>query len=546
MLLQRVQGSTGSRLHDEELMRAGRRCVLRFRKIEPKSGGESHRVWISPNLKMRACGLLLLLAACLACRCQAAAPSAPAALHALRKNEAPVKPLNNKKQLEIRPAHTNPADLKAVSTQQGPSPALKGWLGVIGGALCHLALGTIYCWGNFSPYTPAKLKYFNGVGKAGAQPDTLWVLPGAFVAQMLTMPIGPKLQKKLGCKGATLLGCWLMATGVFLSSYAQNLATFMLFYSFMMGAGIGIAYTAPMVNGWRWFPDKKGLVSGCVVAGFGSGGFIFNQVGSRIINPQGINAVAGVYPNVIYGAFPKMLRKLALMYFVLTGVGAMFINPPPAIEAAAKATGSEPVAGPVAVAAGIPLSEALKTRAFWTLWVMILGIGTSGIAIAGAYKIFGSTLHPDDNFQALVGSVGALANGAGRLFWGAALDAADFKRPFAALTALQAVTMALYTRVSSSRAGFAAATSIMLFCLGGNFAMFPAYTTKLFGVREGALIYGVLFSAFSIASVSGTFITKALMANFGWDGVFKAMSVLSVLVLGVLATYTPYTAAVEA
>lgn len=69
-----------------------------------------------------------------------------------------------------------------------------------------------------------------------------------------------------------------MALGVFLSSYAPNLAVFMFCYSLLFGGGVGLAYTAPMVNGWKWFPDKKGLVSGAVVAGFGSGGFVFNQV----------------------------------------------------------------------------------------------------------------------------------------------------------------------------------------------------------------------------------------------------------------------------
>lgn len=69
-----------------------------------------------------------------------------------------------------------------------------------------------------------------------------------------------------------------MALGVFLASFAPNLATFMFCYSFLFGSGIGIAYTAPMVNGWRWFPDRKGMVSGAIVAGFGAGGFVFNQV----------------------------------------------------------------------------------------------------------------------------------------------------------------------------------------------------------------------------------------------------------------------------
>ena len=79
-------------------------------------------------------------------------------------------------------------------------------------------------------------------------------------------------------QATTALGCGIMALGAFLSSYAPNLATFMFCYSFLFGTGIGLAYTAPMVNGWRWFPDRKGMVSGAVVAGFGAGGFVFNQV----------------------------------------------------------------------------------------------------------------------------------------------------------------------------------------------------------------------------------------------------------------------------
>lgn len=93
---------------------------------------------------------------------------------------------------------------------------------------------------------------------------------------MLAPPTWPTNYR--GSQATTALGCGIMAIGVFLSSFAPNLAVFMLCYSFLFGAGVGLAYTAPMVNGWKWFPDKKGLVSGAVVAGFGAGGFVFNQV----------------------------------------------------------------------------------------------------------------------------------------------------------------------------------------------------------------------------------------------------------------------------
>jgi len=406
----------------------------------------------------------------------------------------------------------------------------RGVLAILGGAMCHLALGTTYCWGNFSPYTPSYLRYF-GKSSPGSAPDTLWVLPGAFVAQMCGMPIGPILQRKIGYRGTTLLGSWLMASGVFLSSYSQNLITFVLCYSIMFGLGVGIAYTAPMVNGWKWFPEKKGLVSGCVVAGFGAGGFIFNQVGSRIINPNDQPQVNGLFPDEVYDRFPVMLRKISLIYFVLTGIGALLISPSPSVP---EINPSSPVSKEPE---GYSVESAVKSSTFWKLWAMALLSGSAGINIAGVYKNFGSKIHSDDKFQSLVGSLAALANGSGRLFWGGMVDSKGFKGPFGALASIQAVIMALYSTLAQSRIGFAFATCAILFCMGGNFSIFPAITSKVFGVRNGASIYSVMFSAFGIASVSGTFITKAILSSFGWNGVFAVMSIFSLLVLAVLTVY---------
>ncbi|CAM9916017.1 unnamed protein product [Ascophyllum nodosum] len=399
-----------------------------------------------------------------------------------------------------------------------------GVLGVLGGALCHLVLGTVYCWGNFVAYVPKRLQCFaDAPGCAGAS----YVLPGIFVAQMLTMPFSPYFQEKIGCQATTLLGCGIMALGVFLSSFAPNLSLFMLCYSLLFGAGVGIAYTAPMVNGWRWFPNKKGLVSGAVVAGFGCGGFVFNQVGTKIINPNGLNAVSGVYPDEVYVNFPVMLRKLSLIYIVTSCVGALAIRPPPPAETLKNPES----AVESAAVGGVGVREALKDQNFWLMWFMVLMIGTSGINVANCYKQYGGTVAAlqSDNFQSLVGSVAALCNGGGRLFWGNMLDTFGFKRSFSALAVLQTTATAFYTMLSQSKSGFLFGTGLLLSCLGGNFAMFPALTSKVFGGANGAKIYGVIFSAFALASISGTFLTKSLMSNLNWEweAVFKLMAFLS-------------------
>lgn len=94
-----------------------------------------------------------------------------------------------------------------------------------------------------------------------------------------------------------------MASGVFLASFAKNLYVFILLYSLVVGFGTGVAYTAPMVAGWKWFPQSKGAVSGSVLLGFGAGGFFFNLIGTRIINPDGLQAVDGVFPKEVLSCF---------------------------------------------------------------------------------------------------------------------------------------------------------------------------------------------------------------------------------------------------
>ncbi|XP_005112731.2 MFS-type transporter asR1, partial [Aplysia californica] len=76
--------------------------------------------------------------------------------------------------------------------------------------------------------------------------------------------------------------------GVFLTyvTVKESFGLTVLTYGLMFGYGIGLAYTAPLGCAMRWFPQRKGLVNGLVVAGFGGGAFIFDQVQTAFINPD--------------------------------------------------------------------------------------------------------------------------------------------------------------------------------------------------------------------------------------------------------------------
>jgi OFA family oxalate/formate antiporter-like MFS transporter len=91
------------------------------------------------------------------------------------------------------------------------------------------------------------------------------------------MLVGGLLEKLLGVHTTIYIGGTLLVTGVIGASFCTTLSALIFFYGFVFGAGIGISYSTPIVCCSRYFPSKKGLVTGIIVAGFGSGAFVFGK-----------------------------------------------------------------------------------------------------------------------------------------------------------------------------------------------------------------------------------------------------------------------------
>ena len=279
--------------------------------------------------------------------------------------------INRSKHYRNAPLPPHDVEGKHVVSQASISSSnIYGPLCIFGGTLVHLTLGTLYCWGNFLSYAPQFLKFYDGLEHKGVQPDALIILPLTILSMCVSMPLGPTIVKAIGASKTLLLGSWIMSLGVFLASYAKSLSTFLAFYAIMFGTGVGLAYTAPMVAGWKWMPNQKGLVSGIILTGFGAGGFFFNLIGTHLVNPNSLDVVNGKFPDEVYNSFPSMLRKLALIYAGLQLVGALLVSEP---KAQPKPAEQSTVAGPAApvatvvAAAGVSIVDALKTSQFWVI-----------------------------------------------------------------------------------------------------------------------------------------------------------------------------------
>jgi MFS family permease len=132
------------------------------------------------------------------------------------------------------------------------------------------------------------------------------------------------------------MGGSIAISGIFASSFAKDLPTFIALYGTLSGIGTGMTYMVPLVCCMEYFPDNKGLISGIIMGSYGGGSFIFNLVATKIVNPNGENAdIKTNDPNLnifdpsVANRVPKMLRILCMIWVFLVLLSACLISIPP-------------------------------------------------------------------------------------------------------------------------------------------------------------------------------------------------------------------------
>ncbi|TFF94460.1 MAG: MFS transporter [Promethearchaeota archaeon] len=369
------------------------------------------------------------------------------------------------------------------------------WYVLIGAILIQLALGSLYSWGTLTVFVSPYLNEAPAV--------TVFVFGLAIIAFAITMTQAGILAKKFGPQKTVLIGGVVIAVGVFASAGMTNLAGLMITYGLLFGLGIGIAYVVPIAVANKWFPDKKGLITGLAVTGFGAGSFIFNYL-IRFFAPLGI---------------PVMFILLGIFYTIFLIGGALFMYDP---DEGYKPDGWEPTL----VAKDSLVStkqweriEMVKTNQFWFLWGSYFLSAMCGLMLIGTYGSFATSdssyLIDSADLVVLTGSIGALFNGAGRIVWGKLADQINFRKSMVIIMSIQAVILFIYFSTSASVAMYFLLTGLIMFCFGGNLSLFPTATSDMYGTENLGNNYGVLFSAYGVAGFIGAVAVNQIVLLFG-------------------------------
>jgi OFA family oxalate/formate antiporter-like MFS transporter len=381
------------------------------------------------------------------------------------------------------------------------------WMVVLGAILIQLCLGAIYAWSVFTkPLVEA------GWSKA----QTQGVFAAGLAAFAIVMVFAGRIMPKLGPRVVAMAGGVVLGLGYFLGGLIgkTDFTGIFLFIGIVGGAGIGLAYVVPIAVGMRWFPDKKGLITGLAVAGFGFGALLWVKLAGswgQLIATQGLSTTF-----IIYG----------IVFLVCVVLGGIWMKYPPEGWKPAGWTPPEEKGGvKPAGTVDFKSGEMLKTPQYYMILFTFIFGASAGLMSIGLMKLFPMNALQANGFEkeaasAIAGTAMAvfysLANGIGRIAWGALSDKLGRKLSIILMMGIQGIIVILFQWMAGTPALLYVGATLIGFNFGGNFALFPTMTADTFGTKYVGQNYGWVFLAYGIGGIFGPMLGGTLgdMGNF--------------------------------
>ncbi len=368
------------------------------------------------------------------------------------------------------------------------------WVIASMGVLLQICLGTVYAWSYFQK------PLMDAFGWANSQ--VAWIFSLAILFLSLGAAAGGIMLGRIGPRRMAVAGGILFSAGYLLAALAlraKSLPLLYLGYGVIGGTGLGLGYVTPVATVVKWFPDKKGFVTGMVVMGFGLGALLMSKVFAPLLMTLAHNNLI-----VVFGA-------LGIVFFCLTVPVAMFMTNPPAgyvpegCQPGGRAAGADMQ---VLQHSGGPLRFAMMWLFFFCNIVAgIMFIGFQSPMLQSILKAAHAAMSADRlaAYGATLIAVSSIFNGLGRFFWGGLSDRMGRIQTFRTMLGTQVIVfMAL--ALLGNRINpwlFGGLVCYVLFCYGGGFGTMPSLVLDEFGSKLMPVLYGSILTAWGIGGIVG-------------------------------------------
>src|SRR5690242_21260106 len=315
------------------------------------------------------------------------------------------------------------------------------WTIAIAGVFMQVALGAVYAWSVFR--IPLAKQFGWSISEV-----TLTFTISIFVLGIAAFFGGLWLNRK-GPRVVALTGGALYGLGVFLASFsAHRLWWLYLSYGVIGGIGLGLGYIVPIAVLVKRFPDRRGLITGIAVAGFGAGSLISAPAAGWLMQHVGVMSTFA-YLGIAYG-------------IVAIAAGAFMQNPPDGW----KPEGWAPTPAQLSQRSDrdFTLGQALATWQWWAL-CLLMSINTiAGLSLlTQASPIFQEMGRASAVTAAGLVGVISIGNGAGRIVWAWVSDLTSRKTAFFLMYLVEAILFWTYHSINSLSV-LAVVTFILVMC----------------------------------------------------------------------------------
>src|SRR6195256_619367 len=395
------------------------------------------------------------------------------------------------------------------------------WVIAIAGVFFQIALGAVYAWSVFR--APLAKQFGWSLSQI-----TLTFTISIFVLGFAAFFGGLWLNRK-GPRVVALTGGALYGLGVFLASFSNKLSWLYLTYGLIGGIGLGFAYIVPVAVLVKWFPDRRGLITGVAVGGFGAGALITAPLATRLIQSVGVLST---------------FAYLGIAYLVVTVLAGLFMHNPPD---GWKPEGWTPKTSQASQRAGhdYTLSEALKTWQWYALWLLLFLNTCAGISIISQEApIFQELTGVTAVVAAGMVGVVSIGNAVGRAFWAWASDLITKRATFVVMFVVQALLFWFLPSIAVASL-MTTVTFVILMCYGGGFGTMPAFTADYFGSKNVGPIYGLILTGWGFASAFGPLLIAYMrQARGSYHGALHTIAgVMAVSLLLPIVVHPPSRAA---
>ena len=377
--------------------------------------------------------------------------------------------------------------------------------------LAMLFAGILYAW------SILKVPFAKDFGWGAEQLSLNYTLTMCFFC--LGGLLGSFLSRKIGVKAAIILSAVLAGSGMALTGMLRDgqAAALYVTYALMAGLGIGIAYNVIVSTVTAWFPDKKGLCSGCLMMGFGMSSLILGNVADALF--KGTLARQGTY----------MILGAAL--FVILGLVSIFLRRPDGNanlpQPAKKADG----AAEDFASKDYTTKEMLRRFSFWRAFVLLTFVAAVGNSVISFTRELAISVGAAEALATVLVGVLAVFNGLGRIVTGMLFDALGRKKTMliATLVTIAAAGMMLLSVLTSS----VVICVIGLCLIGLSYGSCPIMTTSLaasfYGQKHFSSNFSIMTCHLLFASFMATAASSLQSAFGGYTTSFVVLLILATL-----------------